>query len=157
MNASTESRQPFIFYLTLDDALPREYYHFSHYLKELGFILIPVKMDQIQSLISLSEQDQVIILCSVNSSLEFKNYNLKVRKYLKHILKSKRLTFMHLSCFDKVNDQKLYHASKNYFFIRFPVNAKKLSEKIARFYDIKKEQRAMWPGGKRSRVPAGVV
>jgi len=157
MNAVNETNQPFIFYLTLDDGLPKEFYHFSHYLKELGFVLLPVKMDQIQSLISMSEQDQVIILCSVNSSIEFKNYHLKVRKYLKHILKSKRLTFMHLSCFDKVNDQKLFYQQKNYFFMKFPINAKHLSVKISKFYELKKQERAMWPGGRRSNVPAGVV
>lgn len=157
MNEESNSTQPFIFYLTLGEGLPKEYYHFSHFLKEMGFMLIPVKMDQIQSLISLSEQDQVIILCSVNTSIEYKNYHLKVRKYLKHILKSKRLTFMHLSSFDKVNDQKLFHNQKNYFFLKFPLNAKSLSEKISRYYHLKKDQRAMWPGGKRGQAPAGIV
>lgn len=143
---------PFIFYLTLEDSLPKAYYTFDNFLKALGFILVPVKMDQLQSLVAASDQEQVIVLCSVTDSREFKMYNEKVRKFLKFILKSKRLTFMHLCSFSKLSDQRLYTLQKNYYFIKYPLNARDLSYKIAKYHTLKKEQRTVWPGGKRATL-----
>ncbi len=152
-----ESSSPFIFYLTLEDALPKAYYAFDKHLKNLGFILVPVKIDQLQTIISASEQEQVVVLCSVTDSREFKIYNEKVRKFLKFILKSKRLTFMHLSSFSKINDQRMFALQKNYYFIRYPLNAKDLSFKIAKYHTLKTEQRTVWPGGKRSTSSIGAA
>lgn len=149
--------QPFVFYLTLDEVPPKEFYPFAEQLKQQGFLLLPVKLDQIQSLMSVCEQDQIMIICSVNSSIEFKNYQIKIRKYLKNILQSKRVTFLHLSPFDKLNDQKAYHMLKNYYFIKFPVNVKRLSQTIGQYYHYKKNEKAMWPGGKRSQAISGLA
>lgn len=154
---NTEPSSPFIFFLCLEDALPKAFYAFDKHLKELGFILVPVKVDQIQALVSFSEQEQVIVLCSVTDSREFRLYNEKVRGFLKYILKSKRLTFMHLSSFGKLNDQRQYLIQKNYYFLRYPVDARSLSKKIGKYHTLKKEQRTIWPGGKRSNLSAGTV
>lgn len=152
-----ESASPFIFYLTLEDSLPKAFYTFDKHLKDLGFILVPVKIDQLQSLIATSEQEQVIVLCSTSDSREFKIYNDKVRGFLKFILKSKRLTFMHLSSFSKLNDQRMYALQKNYYFLKYPLNAKELSFKIAKYHALKKEQRTVWPGGRRSTLSLGTA
>lgn len=150
-----ETSAPFIFYLSLEDSLPKSFYIFDKYLKELGFILVPVKIDQLQILVSSSEQEQVIVLCSVTNVREYKLYNDKIRKFLKFILKSKRLTFMHFSSFSKLNDQKNFVIQKNYYFLRYPLNAKQLSFKISKYHALKKEQRTIWPGGKRATLGAG--
>ncbi len=147
-NARTST--PFIFFLCLEDALPKAYYAFDKHLKDLGFMLVPVKMDQIQSLVALSEQEQVIILCSVTDTREFKIYNEKIRGFLKFILKSKRLTFMHMSGFGKLNDQRLYLLLKNYYFLRYPLDAKSMSLKISKYHQLKTDERTVWPGGKKS-------
>ena len=149
-----ETQSPFIFYLSLEDALPKAFYTFDKYLKELGFILVPVKIDQLQILVASSEQEQVIVVCSVTSAREFKLYNDRIRGFLKFILKSKRLTFMHLSSFSKLNDQRQFALQKNYYFIRCPVNAKELCLKISKYHVLKKEQHTIWPGGKRASTGA---
>ena len=152
-----ETGTPFIFYLSLEDTLPNAFYTFDKYLKELGFILVPVKIDQLQILVASSEQEQVIVLCSVTNVREYKLYNDKIRKFLKFILKSKRLTFMHFSSFAKLNDQKNLVTQKNYYFLRYPLNAKQLSFKISKYHALKKEQHTIWPGGKRATIGAGVA
>ena len=152
-----EKSLEFVFFLTLEDALPKAYYVFDHFLKQLGFILVPVKIDQLQSLVSTSEQEQVIVISSVTDFREYKIYNDKVRGFLKYILKSKRLTFMHLSSFSKLNDQKLYVHQKNYYFIKYPLNAKDLSLKISKYHALKKEQRTVWPGGRRATLSQGIA
>lgn len=152
-----EQAIPFIFYLCLDDSLPKAFYAFGEHFKALGFILVPVKIDQLQSLVAASDQEQVIVLCSVTDYREFKLYNEKIRSFLKYILKSKRLTFMHLSSFGKLSDQSQFVLQKNYYFLRYPMNAKSLSAKIVKYHSLKKEQRTIWPGGKRSTMSPGVV
>jgi len=155
--SNVESQSPFIFYLSLEDALPKSFYTFHGHLKNLGFILVPVKIDQLQVLVASSEQEQVILLCSVTSVREFKFYNDRIRKFLKFILKSKRLTFMHLSSFSKLNDHRQFMMSKNYFFIKYPFNAKQLSFKISKYHSLKKEQHTVWPGGKRAAYGVGAA
>lgn len=152
-----ETAAPFIFYLSLEDTLPSSFFTFDKYLKELGFILVPVKIDQLQVLVASSEQEQVIVICSVTNVREYKLYNDKIRKFLKFILKSKRLTFMHFSSFSKLNDQKNYVNLKNYYFLRYPINAKQLSFKISKYHALKKEQLTIWPGGRRATLGGGVA
>ena len=154
---NVEKPSPFIFYLSLEDTLPSTFYTFDKHFKELDFILVPVKIDQLQILIASSDQEQVIVLCSVTNVREYRLYNEKVRKFLKFILKSKRLTFMHLSSFSKLNDMKNFVIQKNYYFIRYPLNAKELSFKISRYHALKKEQHTVWPGGKRATYGVGAA
>lgn len=149
-NANT----PFIFYLTLEENLPKTFYVFDRALKDLGYILVPVRIDQLQSLVSTTEQTQIVVIASVTDTKELKLYNEKVRGLLRFVLKSKRLTFMHLSSFARHNDSKLYSMSKNYFFMKFPLDARLLSAKIARYHDLKSETNLKWPGGKRAGLGA---
>jgi len=154
---NVEATSPFIFYLSLEDSLPKSFYTFDKHLKELGFILVPVKIDQLQMLVASSEQEQVIVLCSVTNVREYKLYNEKVRGFLKYILKSKRLTFMHCSSFSKLNDQRHFLIQKNYYFLRYPLNAKQLSYKISKYHALKKEQHTVWPGGRRATLGTGTL
>ena len=145
---------PFIFYLTLEENLPKTFYVFDHMLKDLGFILVPVRIDQLQTLVAATDQTQIIVIASVVDSREMKLYNDKIRGLLRYVLKSKRLTFMHLSSFTKLNDMKLYSMSKNYYFMKYPLDARLLAKKIARYHDLKSEQNTRWPGGKRAGLGA---
>lgn len=144
---------PFIFYLTLDESLPRAFYQYDKCFKERGFILVPVRIDQLQKLISFADQSQVIVIASVMDSREMKLYNEKVRPLLKYVLKSKRITFMHIGCFSRLNDAKQFHHHKNYYFMKYPLNASVIASKIVRYHDLKSETNR-WPGGKRAGLGA---
>ncbi len=147
---------PFIFYLTLEENLSKTFYVFDQTLKDLGFMLIPVRIDQLQTLVASTDQTQIIVITSVTDVRELKMYNDKVRGLLKYILNSKRITFMNLSSFSKLNDTKLYGMKKNYFFMKLPIDARVLSAKIARYHDQKSETSVRWPGGKRAGLGAVV-
>jgi hypothetical protein len=150
------SSTPIVFYLSLDENLPKNYFIFDKYLKENGVILIPMKIDQVQTLASSSSQTHFIVLATVTNSKEYKLYNEKVRGLLKYILKSKRVTFMHISSFSKLNDVKLYSVSKNYFFLKCPFNVRSLASLLVRYYAHKTERNVRWPGGRRATVPATI-
>lgn len=141
---------PFIFYLTLGENLPKAFYVFDKSLKALGHILVPVRIDQLQTLLSSADQTQIIVISSVTDVRELKLYNERVRGLLRYVLNSKRLTFMHCSSFSKLNDFKQYALKKNYYFFKFPLDAALLSKKIVRYYELKSDQNVRWPGGRRA-------
>jgi hypothetical protein len=141
----------FIFYLTLNENLPSHFYHLDIMFKEQGFFLIPVTVDQLQKLASLTEQSHLFVISSVSDTTEFKLYNDKVRELLKYILKSNRITFIHLSSFSKLNDSKVYSTLNNYFFLKYPLDARTFSAKVVKYYGLKSELSKRWPGGHRER------
>ena len=143
---------PFIFFLTFENNLPESFYIFDRNLKELGYILVPVKVDQLQSLAASTQQEEIIVLCSVTDSRDYKIYNEKVRNLLKFVLKSKRITLMHLSSFSRLNDSRNYAHQKNYYFLKYPLDARLLSATIARYHQLKSEKSSKWPGGRRAGV-----
>jgi hypothetical protein len=148
---------PFIFYLTLEENLSNSFYVFDRTLKDLGMMLVPIRIDQLQTLVSSTDQTQIVVICSVTDSKEMKLYHEKVRNFLKYILNSKRITFMHLSSFSKLNDTRLFSTNKNYFFMKCPIDARVLSTKIARYYVQKSEENTRWPGGRRGRAGLGAI
>lgn len=143
---------PFIFYLTLEENLPRSFYVFDRTLREQGFILVPVRVDQLQTLVSSTEQNHIFVMSSIVDSRELKIFNERVRGLLKFILKSKRMTFLQLSSFGKVNDTKHHHLGRNYLFLKYPLDAKVLSTKIKNHYQRKNSETLRWPGGHRAGV-----
>lgn len=149
----SQSDIPFIFYLTLEEKLPPTFYHLDKSLKKLGFMLVPIQIDQLQTLISVSDQEHITVVTSTMVGREFKYYNDKVRTILKYLLKSPRMTFIHLSSFAKLNDTKKFFTLKNYIFLKYPVNPQVLAVRIARHHDAQKESMdRRWPGGRRAGV-----
>lgn len=147
---------PFIFYLTLEDHLPKAFYAFDKSMRELGHMLVPVKIDQLQSLLATTDQSQIVVISSITDSREMKIYSERVRNILKYVLKSKRISFMHCSSFSKLNDSKYYVFQKNYFFMKYPLDPMALSKKIIRYQEMKSEENVRWPGGRRAGLGAVV-
>jgi len=71
----------FIFYLKLEDRLPENYYKLSHFLHQHGFLLVPVTLDQIQNLSAISEQAEMIVICSVTNTAYLKSIQKKLRDF----------------------------------------------------------------------------
>lgn len=143
---------PFIFFLTLDESLPGSFYVFDRLLKDAGFILVPVRVDQLQKLVASTEQNHVMVLSCVTNFKEYRQFNDKVRGILKYVLKSRRLTFLSLSSFSKLNDTRMHSLSKNYFFIKNPVDAQTLVARMTSYHEMKSEKSEIWPGGHRVSV-----
>jgi hypothetical protein len=142
----------FIFFLVFEDYVPKVFFTFQRCLKEKGLFLVPIRLDQLQSISSISEQNHIVVISSVINSHEMKVYNEKVRDLLKYLLRNKRLTFMLMSSFSKLSDFNFFSFSKNYFFLKYPLEPQQVSDSIARYYELKSKTDMMWPGGKRVRV-----
>jgi hypothetical protein len=149
-------RLSFIFFISLEESLPVAYYRLRQALLIEGFTLVPVKLDQIQSLISITDQKEIMVICSVTSFREVKNYNQKVRPYLKYILSSKKISYFCLSSFLQCDDYKRYSQTKNYFFVKYPFTLSQFSQMLSVHFKSRLKQASSWPGGKRSRL-SGVI
>lgn len=145
-----ENTRPFIFYLTLEEKLPDQFYVFDTLFKERDYILVPVRVDQLQQLVARTEQNHVMVISCVSSFREYRLFNEKVRSILKYVLKSRRLSFLELSSFSRLNDSRLYTLSKNYFFIKNPVDGRSIVERMISYHSFKSEQSNLWPGGAKS-------
>ena len=143
-----ETKNPFIFFLLLDEILPRTFFVFNKYLQELGFILVPVKKDQLETLKAFSDQEHLIVMTSVMDSSEFKIYNSEIRHLLKYFLKSRRVSFFLFSSFSLLDDAKNFSIIKNFFFLNYPLNAREISWRLVRYHSIKMGELIRWPGGK---------
>lgn len=151
MNAQEST--PFIFFLTLTDKLPVSFYALDESIKSMGFMLVPIQIDQLQLLISSTEQEQITIITSTMYAAEYKAFNLKIRGLLKFVLKSKRITFFHLSSFSKLDDTKQFSLNKNYYFFKLPLNPSLLAKRVARYHEMRtNSDSSKWPGGKRAGV-----
>jgi hypothetical protein len=145
-----ENTRPFIFFLTLEERLPEQFYTFDRIFKEYDYILVPVRVDQLQQLVASTEQNHVMVISCTTNFREYRLFNEKVRKILKYVLKSRRLSFVQLSSFAKLNDTRAYNLTKNYFFLKAPVDARELTERMISFHDQKSEKSQIWPGGHKS-------
>jgi hypothetical protein len=145
-----QSDLKFIFYILLDQKIPEDFYLFDDALKKLGFTLIPIAIDQIQILGSISEQSHIFVISSSTDFSSFKAYNKNVRKMLMYLLKSDRITFFKLSSFNKLNDEKKFYNFKNYFFINYPQDVQKISEWMVHLFLVKSKMSKKWPGGKKT-------
>ncbi|MFA5582997.1 MAG: hypothetical protein WDA09_02185 [Bacteriovoracaceae bacterium] len=142
--------QTIIFFLTCQSELPKEYFYFNALFGQQNFILVPVKVDQLQNLAASTDQEHIIVINTITKSEELKNYNKYARHLLKYVLKSKRISFFNISSFGSSNDTKVHFHSKNYFFINLPIDAKILSDKLIKYYELKRTEKIAWPGGKRA-------
>lgn len=144
------NEQTIIFYLTCATELTKEYFFFNELFNQQGFILVPVKVDQLQNLAANTEQEHIIVINTIKNSQELKNFNKYARHLLKYVLKSKKISFFNLSSFNAANDSKALYQFKNYFFINLPIDAKLLTNKLTRYHHLKCSQSVAWPGGKRA-------
>lgn len=139
-----------IFYLNYNPELTPEFFFFSQLFKAQGCILVPVRVDQLQNLAAITEQEHIIVLHCVKKSEELARYNKDARHLLRYVLKSKRISFFNISSFKQSDDSKLYWHSKNYFFINLPIDAKLLTNRLVRYYQLKQTEKIAWPGGKKA-------
>lgn len=144
--------QTIIFYLTCQPELPKEFFFFSSFFAKQDFILVPVKVDQLQNLALSTEQEHIIVINTIKNSAELKNYNKYARHLLKYVLKSKRISFFNLSSFSSSDDSKIFFNFKNYFFINLPIDARILTHKLVRYYELKQSEKIAWPGGRKASL-----
>jgi hypothetical protein len=152
MNDEQFDSQPFIFFVTVGEKLPQTFFKLDYQLKQKGIILVPIAIDQLQVMVSSGAQNHYIAVTSVSSFAEYKIYNEKVRHLLKFVLRKANISFFNLSSFQKLNDTNLFRMTKNYFFLKYPLNTEVLGEKLVRYLELKSEKVARWPGGKRAGV-----
>jgi hypothetical protein len=140
------------FWIVLDQRLDELYYEASEMFKRLGVELLPVRPDQISRLLALTESAHVVVICSTRRQAEFAPFLRHVAPHLPVLLRQERLSFFHLSSYDRLQigaRQRLKH----YFFFKYPLKLAPLCAKLVKFHQLRANETQKWPGGRRAKVP----
>lgn len=146
--------EKFFFFLQTGENLPKSYYQLADELSRLDVMLIPVKVEQISQIVSLTEAPHVIVICSSMNTSEFQHFNSQIAPVLTYLIKQTRLTMFHLSSFNKLDQSIKLYLTKRYFFLKYPISLQSTCAKLLKYYEIRATNQRKWPGGKRTKLPA---
>ncbi len=149
---SLPADNPIFFWITLDGRLDDLFREVAETLKQEGVDLLPVRPDQVSRLLSLTEAAHVVVLCSTRRQSEYGPFLRHVAPFLPMLLRQERLSFFHLSSYDRLQlgaRQRLRH----YFFFKYPLKLAPLCAKLVKFHQLRASEAQKWPGGRRAKVP----
>lgn len=137
----------------LEDRLDSTYYSAAMNLKAIGAELLPVRIEQVARLASLTEAPHIILICSTRKQSEYQAFARHVVPLLPMLLRQERLSFFHLSSFEKLNLASRISRRQGNFFLKYPLNLPSLCVKLKKFHQLKATHAQTWPGGRRAKVP----
>lgn len=143
-----ESKESWIFYLKLQKELPKEYFRLDQELKMYGKSLVPMTIRSLGESIKKSKKIHVLIV--VRNLDEFRYFNSKVKKILKFMVRTGRVSLYVTSSFNAVNDTTIMRRDF-YYFMKLPVSYSFLCQSIAKVVDSNDANAYKWPGGSRSQ------
>ncbi len=153
MDAPANTTATLFFWVNLEEKLGPLYYRAARALKQQGVTLLPVRMDQVARLASLTDSPHLVVLCSTRRQAEYLAFAKHVVPVLGLLLRQERLSFFHLSSFHKLDMGARLKQRRNYYFFKYPLNVLSLCGKLKKFHQLKSTQAQKWPGGRRAKVP----
>lgn len=138
-----------IFFLKLENALPKWYYQFSLNFSECGVKLIPVSTEEFWKIIQGPKQHSIIVpLINLTSKQKF---NQKNQGLFERGIKNSKISLFLLSSFFNDQLQKKWKRYPNFFNYDIPSPINELAKKIAlEFYSLN-EGKLEYPYGVKLR------
>jgi hypothetical protein len=145
---SSEDLNPsIIFFLTSNGNIPKWYIGLSESLNRKNIQCVPIKLDQLNSLVGKSEQMHVI--CFESSLKGKKLYGGRVKNFFDLAIKMNKLVLYHVSSFREFDILSRYKRSQSYNYFHLPITIDMVVSKISSIYFDKSSQIEEWPGGRR--------
>lgn len=148
-----DATELFFFWILLDERLDETFFSASVYLAERGVKLMPIHVQQVSRLAALSESGHVVVMCSTRNAGQYATFSKSVAPILGLLLRQERLSFFHLSSYQKLDLGAPAYRNKNYFFLKYPLSLESLCDKLKRFHELRLNRARVWPGGRRAKVP----
>lgn len=142
--------QKYIYFLQLTPALPEEFFKFAAHFKRWEIDLIPVEANKIAE-ITTSQKQFIIALNKDFTSID--NFEVVREKFLNFALKREVFTLFDISSFGKMDGYQNYEKKGSYVYLPLPGKYKDFCKRMAAEYYIKREQKGVWPGGRRAKLP----
>lgn len=138
-----------VYYLSLSEKLPSQFFKLSAFLNKYGIMLLPIKPNQLKDF--TKEQDHVVVVTFVTNLKEHYQLNASAA-HIKFLLLNKKIRLLHLSSFEQQTMPRI--VQDHYQFEKLPIKTQNvLSIMLKMLYNSYKETK-VWPGGKRARLPA---
>jgi hypothetical protein len=144
-----QNNSNYIFFLKTSKELNGVYFHLSEFLKPFNIVLLPVSMQDLQT-IDRHKKHQIIIFRNDLSSS--KCFNELRKSYLDFSMSRGHVTIFDISSFSEVENASKYQ--KSYFYFPLPLDLRQVVSSIVVEYFRTKHEMHDWPGGKRSKLPA---
>ncbi len=142
--------QKWIYYLSYTEELPENFFKLSRELSKLGYMLLPIKPDQVY----LFVLDHMIphIVTITGSMQEHQLWSKAMHRKLNYFVMNKKIHLYHLSSFKKA--AYINQRNEHYHFMHLPCKTNLLALKLVEFHEKNKPESKVWPGGRRAKLPA---
>ncbi len=150
MSAITSDGLNFIIFLKLSQRLPYWYGRLAREMKEFDLTLIPMTLADLKE---VSIKHRVHVLCFNDSPLTHKTLASFRSRYLDFAMTRKKLVLYELSSFAPISKKFIFNGQEYYRHLSLPMSLKSAIRFVAGDYYYNWDSDALWPGGKRSRLP----
>ncbi|MFZ4713940.1 MAG: hypothetical protein ACOYL6_09525 [Bacteriovoracaceae bacterium] len=140
-----------IYFLNYEqEKLSDHFFKLSSELSRLGFMLLPIKADQVH--LFLQDKTTPHIVSITSNLLEQTGWRRAMLMKLNFFIKSKKIHLYHISSFGEAK----FDGRKNdhYHYMKLPCKVDLLALRLAAFHEEAKSESKEWPGGKRAKLPA---
>lgn len=143
--------ETYLFYLQLTSRPDELFLHMSRAFHQNRIRLIPVTPEAFKQLLDGTRKDLLVVVADL---MTYKAYLELKKTFLNYYVKTNGLRLFELSSFGKTSE--FYRQEKKGLYYHFPLPCETLEvlETIRGEMSRDPEVTAVWPGGRRSRLPA---
>lgn len=140
-----QAREHWIFYLKLSKNLNEDFFLLDQSFKETNKTLIPINLKNLLEC-TRNHNSSYHVVIVIKSRSDLKYYDKRIKKILKLLIRSGRVSAYIASSFSSVNDTTVLKRSQ-YSFVKLPIGLSDFCLSVSNTIDIKESQLHKWPGG----------
>lgn len=137
-----------IYFLSIEEELPPNYYKLSKDFLKLGYSLIPIKLDQLSYF--YDDNETINVVCDVSNFSAQVKFKKNILPRLHYYIMNKKINLFHLSSFQQ---ERFVKKQEGYFYFALPTPTSVLVYNIKDLCETLKKDAKVWPGGRRAKIP----
>lgn len=150
MSANTFEGQEYIIFLNLSSRLPFWYGRLVRAMKEFDITVVPMGLSDLKE---LSIKERVHVMCFNDSPSTHRTLASYRSRYLDFAMTRKKLVLYEFSSFSPISKKFIFNGQEYYRHLSLPLPLAAAVRFVAGDYYTNWESDALWPGGKRARLP----
>ena len=151
MSGETGFTSDYIFFLQLEDRLPKYYFDLASVFGIINVTLVPLKPNELNKMQATEIAKNVII---ITSSFTSQRKFLKLKSlFLDMSLRTEKFRFFHLSSFGYVSNYSRERHLGIYHFLPLPAKVDEVCYYIVSKVHHYEKSVQGWPGGRKARLP----
>lgn len=151
MNANQNNSLNYIFFLKLEEELPREYFVLAKIFSKVNVTLLPVTKDEFKQLNQGKKKELITFVNNLNA---WTNYHQFRKNFIEMSIQNDQITLYEISSFSPFEINYKIQNKKSYHFFQMPLYLNQVAMTIVTEFYKSREVSNEWPGGKRAKLPA---